>query len=353
MVVVKMIPVRGCVPFLPTMKFTRCLLHDLLDLSQTTQKELDYTRNSISSLDVSLLPRGLEVLILDQNLLRSDSFPPRLPDTLQTLSVRENSIRNLRELEEFPSGCKIIHLDMNPLETLQGLPDTVEVLTTDRTHLDRVERLPKQLQFWTSKSCDLQMLPSRLPTQLRVLHLSGNCLKYAGLPRFWGNALEELYLDRNELTRMPQNLPASLRILNVANNSIQQVQAPLPENLEVFCAVYNRIQDVGPVVPRKKPIVLVDVRCNLLTESLPEKNVAIRSKWATTILEDHNWSTPTHIANKSIIVKAWRRYRLRSRLHSSSNTWKQMRILKEELFIVSMCPDRCHQIDTLSPEWKY
>ncbi|KAM4044833.1 fibromodulin [Anomaloglossus baeobatrachus] len=91
--------------------------------------------------------------------------------------------------------------------------------------------------------------------------------------------LERLYMQNNNLTRIPNGLPRSLRELHLSSNQINRVPANALEGLENLTALYlheNQIQEVGNSLKGLKSLVHLDLSNNQLRklpDSLPESLV--------------------------------------------------------------------------------
>ncbi|XP_066559346.1 fibromodulin-like [Amia ocellicauda] len=88
--------------------------------------------------------------------------------------------------------------------------------------------------------------------------------------------LDRLYMDHNNLTRVPAGLPNSLRDLRLDNNKISKIQPNSFEgmlNLSVLLLHDNAIQEVGGALKGLKSLSLLDISNNQLTklpDNLPE-----------------------------------------------------------------------------------
>ncbi|XP_063811352.1 fibromodulin [Pseudophryne corroboree] len=88
--------------------------------------------------------------------------------------------------------------------------------------------------------------------------------------------LERLYLQHNNLTRIPSGLPRSLRELHLSYNQINRVPSNALEGLENLTALYlheNKIQEVGHSLRGLKSLVHLDLSNNQLRklpDSLPD-----------------------------------------------------------------------------------
>ncbi|KAJ3603223.1 hypothetical protein NHX12_030966 [Muraenolepis orangiensis] len=89
--------------------------------------------------------------------------------------------------------------------------------------------------------------------------------------------LDRLYLQHNNLTRIPQNLPGSLRDLRLNHNSIQKVipaELDRMENLTILYLHDNAVTDVGTSLKGLKSLILLDISGNHLKtvpQGLPEE----------------------------------------------------------------------------------
>ncbi|CAJ1084958.1 fibromodulin [Xyrichtys novacula] len=89
--------------------------------------------------------------------------------------------------------------------------------------------------------------------------------------------LDQLYLDHNELTRVPPNLPKSITTLRLGHNKISKIGSNSLEGMADLTTLQlqaNAIEDVGGVFKGLKSLTLLDMRKNKLKkipENLPEK----------------------------------------------------------------------------------
>ena len=321
------------------------------DLSRQRIEEVSAEANYIRVIPEDCLPRGIKRLRLSWNSIGSDGLPVNFPDSLEVLDLRRNRITDFREVEHFPDNLRELNIGDNPIESLEFLNQiqNLQQLDVSRTRLEWLSPLAKTLIHLQATKCYiLRMLPNRLPPSIRIVHLSDCDLRYAGLPGYWGDQLEELNLAFNKIEKFPRNLPSSLKTLNLTGNRIQQIPNDMNErlpNLEVLFLGSNRIREV-PMKYRRKKILLAHFSDNELTKSLHELNTELL--WAEEIDDRRNWNTAAHEQLASRIQKNWRV----SRIHRRIRIWRRTRVLKEELFCVSMMPERVWQTDVLSNEWK-
>lgn len=79
--------------------------------------------------------------------------------------------------------------------------------------------------------------------------------------------LERLYLDHNNLTKMPTPLPRSLKELHLTYNQISKVPPNALEGLENLTALYlrhNQIHEIGSNLRGLKSLILADLSYNQL-----------------------------------------------------------------------------------------
>jgi len=88
--------------------------------------------------------------------------------------------------------------------------------------------------------------------------------------------LERLYLQHNNLTRIPPNLPRSLRDLRISDNQINKVTPAALEGMDDLTILYlhnNALSDMGTSLRGLKSLTLLDISGNKLKkvpEALPE-----------------------------------------------------------------------------------
>ena len=332
------------------MKLENTDLQTFPDLSAQTHEKLSVKDNFLRVIPEDFLPRGLKHLQLDFNSIKSDGLPVIFPDTIEELSMDYNMITDARDVAHFPTNLKKLSIRHNPLNTFANLCiDSLEEITVEKTQLDTISLLPRCLQILKARNNYLSMMPNRFPVNIQIIHLDHNCLRYAGLPSYWGTSLKELHLSHNKIDRFPRNLPPTLEVLNLSQNRLAHVPPTLQglPNLQVLSLANNKIRNVRIEI-RRQPIAFVNLSNNELTEALDEQNREIQSRWAKVILEEKNWTRTQHHKAASCIQKNWRVSRIQVRIR----TWKRIGILKEELLCVSMMPERVWQTDNISPQWK-
>lgn len=103
-------------------------------------------------------------------------------------------------------------------------------------------------------------------------YLGGNQL--TSLPERLPASLKRLQADDNELASLPENLPASLTFLSAGNNSLSGLPANLPTGLEQLSVMGNNLRGTGNsqtalpyILERLSPNCMV----NLLRNPLPDR----------------------------------------------------------------------------------
>jgi Leucine-rich repeat (LRR) protein len=240
-----------------------------------------------------------------------------------------------------------LNLDENPLQHWPlGLPETLQNFSANRSDLQTVESLPSQLQFLSLSSSRIRMLPTSLPESILFLDLHNNLLRNSRLPFAWGSSLRVLDLENNHLTKIPEDLPDSIDTLRLSNNNITEVPKQLPPNLVILTLNSNKLRKIC-IESRRKPIQVLSINDNELTESVSDYQQKKDIHFATNIREEENWNCEKHHRSAQKIRKTWRSYKLRRCLRS----WRKTAIVKTELQQVSMHPCRAGRFEDISQMW--
>jgi Leucine-rich repeat (LRR) protein len=322
----------------------KCNLTSQPDFSQIQAKALNLADNSIGVLSEQFLPQGVQVLDFSYNYIHDDGVPDWWPDTLQELYLTGNSIRNQDPAFWSARNLKVLCLSKNPLQDLPHLPFTLERLYVDKTQIKRTGLLPPHLKVFSAAGACLRSI--RIPRTIEQLFLQRNFLQSAQLPRDWGIHLEILNLEQNKLTHFPKGLPDSLRVLKLSYNDITSIPENLPEKLTFLAISNNKVRHVA-LTKRKTPIQCVYLTNNQLTIKLQDEQGKANIQWASSILEEDNWTTDEHSVFARTLQKAYRQYRLKKILR----TWRRLARMREELQASSMHPSRAGQFEDVSPEW--
>lgn len=318
-----------------------------LSLASTSLKEIpDIEQIPIHTLDVNSnylrnlhhLPRSLRILHASHNQLSSDTVLVYLPH-LETLNVKSNHIRFLEDADEFHEcfpSLKNLYIEMNSLKHIHFTEHTrLETLHVDHNHITVLFHIPRTIKYLSAYANMIGLVQSRLPDSLITLNLSMNNLRYAGLPFYWGKNLIKLDLHYNCIEEFPRNLPDTLEILLINNNRIAELPKYLPENLKILNMNNNRIRSIPSYKKKNIQIALFNHNHIVQTEG---------HTWSKYFLFEDNWCSQKYHMAQKVIVPCWKRYRLCIRLRHFARTNR----IKQELFELSMIPERCYQLDTLA-----
>lgn len=281
-------------------------------------KKLNASDNKLEQEGLFLPFPSLEELNVSQNRLTifdDDDFVLCFP-SLKRLDLSSNSLRHVAFLRH--SVVEQLNVSQNRLTLLNGLPQTIQRIVAD--------------------SNQITMIQSKLPPLLERLDVSYNSLRFAGLPLNWSSSLRELHLNSNCIEKFPRNLPEGLEILTLNKNKLKSIPNDLPSSLKVLCVASNRIQYVPRWKPNRFAFLLLDNNC--LTEP-------VSTAVSIVVSQENNWNEPIHQNSQRKIKQCWKRCVLTLRLRQ----YKRTRSVKEELFMVSMQPERWMQIDVLDPVW--
>jgi Leucine-rich repeat (LRR) protein len=321
------------------LRFANLGLRSIPDLTVLPLETLELQGNHLDSLEN--LPMTLKTLNVYNNSFVNDGifFPfPRL----EHLNIGHNRI-NIYEEDDFvvcfPS---LLSLDFtqNYLKQVGFLRDShLEILHVSHNRLQVLAGLPLTLKQLIADWNEITMVQSRLPPSLECIDLCYNSLRYAGLPLNWPLSLRELHLDKNDIERFPRKLPSSLEILTLCGNRLTEIPTELPASLSCLILSSNRIRHLPDYTKHKRfSIFLINNNC--LTK-IPTHFNAIVSAF------DKNWQDTIHHSAQQKIKKCWKRYVIPFRLRHLLRTKK----IRDELFMVSMMPERWQQVDTLDPVW--
>lgn len=321
----------------PVLRLPNSCLQSLPDLHHVPLVEADLEGNRLMSLEG--LPLSLEILNVSNNCLLEDGFFFPFP-SLKTLDASKNRL-NLRDPEEFTlcfPALETLNISSNYLRNIDFLEESpVQHLTLNKNRIPTLCGLPSDLITITAEECNVSMIQSRLPPRIESMFLAYNFLRFAGLPLNWPSVLRELHLDHNDIEKFPRKLPDSLEILTLNENKLTTLPSKLPSSLHTLLLCNNRIQYI-PKLSHKLKILLLDNNC--LTEAPLETSSRILSY-------EKNWTDQEHHDAQRIIRNCWKRTVLTIRLRHLLRTHK----LREELFMISMQPDRWMQVDTIDPVW--
>jgi Leucine-rich repeat (LRR) protein len=308
-----------------------CGLNFQPDLTSHVLRELYLNTNRLTTICDQALPRGLEVLHVEENRIHSDGIPIVWPDTIKEIYLQKNHIQETDGIH-WPQNLVILNLSCNPLMYCPSiLPNSTEKLNLDYTLIRRIDTLPTYLKELRINESKLRRLPHVLPNDLEILEAKYNTLSYNSLPSNWGTSLRYLNLTYNRLTQFPKNLPESLEHLVLSQNQITHVPSTLPSNLKTLILAKNNIRTVTTSyrIHRIQLVILTD---NQLTDSIERT----QNHWAITIDEIDNWNHEDHHTAARSIQKAWKKMKFRTGIFTLIKTQR----LREELLATAMHPSR-------------
>jgi hypothetical protein len=318
----------------------------LPDLSSIHAGIINLNKNEINTIFIDYIPRICKVLLLDHNRIHSDGLPFEWHDGIRTISLAQNFLFDTDGVS-WPICLENLNLSHNPLRVWpEGLPETLIVLNLSHTFLKRVEFLPQHLRVLNASSSEISQLPTAFPETLQIVDLHNNFLRNSRLPFDWGQNLQVLDLEKNSLIKIPEHLPNTLQILRLSNNRITEIPKDLPENLTTLLIDGNKIRKIH-YEKRKKPIKLLSLNDNELTESVRDYQEKNKLTFAEQVREEENWNQPRHMQAAKKILTQWKLYRFRKCIRTIGKTRK----VREELLQVSMHPCRAGHFEDISSDW--
>lgn len=324
---------------IPKLELVEAGLEHIPPLQSLPLEEIHLDGNNLFTLD--RLPMTLLCLHASRNKLGLSGILFPFPH-LKELSLNENHIRMFED-DDFVScypSLQILHLDSNEITQTRFLSNSsLEELSLCDNPIRCLDGLPSTLKKLCICDSDLRMIQSRLPVSLEVAVLARNNLRFAGLPFQWGASLRTLYLESNRISKFPRNLPGTLEFLNLSDNFLEEIPDTLPKNLKILWLYKNRLRTLPVFSKNRFESLWLDNNCLIM---LPDESVSPKSFSCR-----KNWNEEKHHKAQCSIKKCWKRYVLSLRLRHYKRTQKT----KEELFIVSMMPERWEQVDTIDPSW--
>ncbi len=309
------------------------------DLTTFPLQDIDLQGNRLTTLEN--LPMTLKSLSVSSNSLIGDGIYFPFP-SLKTLLISHNRV-NVFDDDEFVicfPALETLDFSHNCLKHIGFVRESSIVeLNVSHNRIQLIAGLPRTLTKLIADTNQITMIQSKLPPNLETLALSYNMLRYAGLPFNWPSTLKELHLDHNNLERFPRKLPDSLEVLTLSENKLTELPSILPVSLQYFFVSSNRIRSI-PNYKSHKKFAVFDIHDNCLTDIPNNMNAVVFEA-------RENWQEEDHHECQSIIKKCWKRYVMTLRLRHLVRTIR----VKEELFMVSMMPERWEQVDVLDPVW--
>ena len=321
------------------LRLPNACLEVLPDFSHSIFEEVDIQGNRLTGLEG--LPLTTKHMNVSKNYLVQDGIFLPFPN-LETLEISHNRL-NIYEDDDFVMcfpNLKNLNASHNLLQYTLFLRDSsVETLNVSHNHLQLLSGLPQTLKVLIADTNEITMIQSKLPPLLERIELSYNVLRFAGLSLNWPSTLRELHLNHNKIEKFPRRLPDSLEVLSLSENRLTELPQTLPASLHTVLVASNRIRHL-PLYTNHKKFHVFLIHDNCLTTTPERYNAKL-------FMVHGNWQEQQHHEAQRKIKQCWKRYVLTLRLRHYKRTQKT----KEELFSVSMMPDRWEQIDSLDPVW--
>ena len=194
---------------------------------------LDCENNRLTRLP-EVLPDRITRLCMDYNQITE--LPAALPSALEMLSVDNNLLTELPAA--LPAALRLLYANKNRLTHLpRDLPRGLTSLMVSHNQITEFTEFPPDIDhLYLCKNPAPGLLPP-LPPALKRLTVCGLGIK--ALPAL-PPRLEMLRASENKLTSLP-TLPATLTDMCVGHNYLTALPLPLPPNLVVLGAVWNRL----------------------------------------------------------------------------------------------------------------
>lgn len=264
--------------------------------------KLDLSDNLLTLIDADLVwPTSLEELYLHKNKLASFACNMALLDSLVQIDLYYNALESLgadmvlpreslTKLDlhanaltvidggfAWPSGLKILDMSRNKLEDLGGqisnLTSLKTILLFNNELTDIPAVWPDALDQIDLRSNELTKLPVTVwPSNLTILDISVNKLEELSENTTWPEKLLYLDLGTNLLTHLPTRMtwPGGLKWLSLTNNALEDLPKDMtwPAALLELFLNKNKLQEM-PEVPWPNFLLILDLSINDLTK-LPE-----------------------------------------------------------------------------------
>ena len=168
-------------------------------------------KSSMSGLvDFAQLPKGMQNIYLQNNMLTGEIDLTQMPDGMETLNLGMNILTGEIDLTQMPDGMKDIHLELNRLSgeiDLTQLPDGLKYLYLNNNRF--------------SGEIDL----TQLPNTMGWLYLSGNQLTGGVDLTQLPDRMQMLHFERNQLSGplVIKGLPCHISSLNASQNQFNAV----------------------------------------------------------------------------------------------------------------------------------
>ncbi|ODV77486.1 L domain-like protein [Suhomyces tanzawaensis NRRL Y-17324] len=257
-----------------------------LRTSPPVLKVLDLTANTIMSLKELVLPPSLEKFLVGANNLKSLEGPNYHECTkLHTIDASINTISSLQNIK-FPLALRTLRISYNEVFRIdqEQIPTNIEVLELSRNlikYFDDYFVLPSTVRELHLNANGLYSFPNdffALTTQLRILDISDNKIddldELGELPM----SIQELTLDNNEIdySNYSNILTPNLKKLSMNSTGLVEVSdLEFPSKLEILNLANNEIS-IFKHLQFTSELKRLDLSENKLTTfNLPQDNINI------------------------------------------------------------------------------
>lgn len=157
-------------------------------------------------------------------------LPNELPETLKTLDVSRN---NLREIANLPGNIDSLCINDNQIESIDNLPDSLRNFKASNNNLVLLPNLGNNLEILELNNNQLIDVPHLPDSIIRLEFNHNNLINIPNIPENISN----LSLNNNRLTSLP-HLPDSLIELDISHNDAALTIPNIPESL-MYLDIYN------------------------------------------------------------------------------------------------------------------
>lgn len=155
--------------------------------------------------------------------------------------------RCLRTIPPLPAETHYLDISRNPIKNWTHLPLGVKILRAACTGGKAVfDHLPPGLIALDISVNELDELPASLIHLRSLKRLEARSNSLRSLPRL-ADTVQELVLDCNRFTDIPERLPSGIRKLGLKNNRIQAMTRTLPPTVESLDLSENGLQHLPPL----------------------------------------------------------------------------------------------------------
>ena len=176
---------------------------------------------------------------------------PKIPDGCKTLNL--NFCKNIDYLPQLPDSIENLYLDMTHISSIECLPKNLRIIKLkDCTSLTEINAFPDSLEEIYLNQSSIKKLPV-LPMNLRILYIN-DCKYLTDLPALPAK-MKEIHVQGSRLKHIGP-FPDTLTIINLSHSAIETV-TNLPNNLKKFYSTNTKIRDL-PFIPESLEFIDFD-----------------------------------------------------------------------------------------------